>query len=298
MMEIKRPKERKSRINKSIIKKLLKRLLIVAAIGLIFFFVQKKLAEYKSNTTTALFGLHFVAGDFTASSGLNYDVLEYRNIMIDGTSYEVSVLPVKINALNNNSVVVAYADKMGRIYNFSASAFLIFNKLIVLPWSSDDYQDINQNRQFDIFDIDYIKGRVQVTKRGKSINLNSVSQTYKFVHLEGNASSDEDIYNEIRSIKINYDPHYNILYDCEIYFADGSYAIDPTIVDCDIENSRIKVAWETLMSLCNGDYYEHEKSGEITVYYLDTTPVGFIIIDDDNRMFTYQASFSNKIDAN
>ena len=248
-----------------------------------------------------LHGRRYINGEFELlEEETPRGTAEYRTMMFNNLEYDVSSLPTRVETKGyngDNTITLDFVDRLGKVYTCIGSFELMFGKLFVFPCMKDiDESEGIRIANFLCYSVDFEKGRLVLRDWPKNsyypyVELANNSQVNNFIHIEGSSSAGQ-LFENIRSLQVNYDPQNNILYDCKVIFSDGSYAVDPHIASAWVEYSDITLEWSEVIREYNHIVQEYPENVRLRFSFVDTSPNGFILINYD-KVYEYQECFDD-----
>ena len=243
---------------------------------------RKSQAEYEARMEAQKKNLpkEVLRGEWIASSLYSST---YTTQKIDGTDYEVNILPYAMTAdpENPDTLILGFKDRFEEEYRFYAS-YKVENGVlsITVPFGECSLKEVSPLTNGMKYEIEYSGGDLvlrETEERQSAWYENYVAKEHALIELEGAASDPDHLYSNYLSFDLTGSKTEIKERACKVYWSDGGYPIDP--VATVYSSGSVSISWKKQMILYNGRLQEEQKSGYESFTVINTSPNGFIIRD-------------------
>lgn len=233
---------------------------------------------------------------FLGQRETDYTYNTYQNIYVNGQATEISLMPkaIEMKKEYENIIFLTYKDKYEYEYCLYGSAILMGNTLTVSPTEEIDVENAYSVTSSLAYSVSVTYGGEIALKSGDITcyyeNHNESSKE-KFV-LQG--STDGEMFENIKSVNLEYYINEGTEENtgfrkskCQIVFGDGSYTLDAMVSY--YGSGNVSIDWKKTMIPYNGRMELEESYNYVSLYFSDSYPCGFTIIDTSTgKTYSYQ----------
>lgn len=231
----------------------------------------------------------------------------YRKVTVDDSEIEISAVPfyTNVDPTCKGYMLLGFLDRFGKEYYFYEKYNIDENKLslsqiaIQFNLSGNSIKETvtpeqayaDKGRKLPVgmtFSASLKDGEIQLkAEKGKSsvILKNKQESTNGYFTLRGTAT--KDCFNELKYISISYSPDGDAKVE-KLMFDDSGTPLNASVTYTPEEN-RIAIKWTEEIREYNGRMETFSKAGEASFRFVNTAPYGFVLIDDKNTVYSYQA---------
>lgn len=218
---------------------------------------------------------------------------KYVSFEVNGENIELSAVPFfsDVNPANDDLMELGFLDRFGKEYYIYGNFRIKNNKLTLTSCESDYYNALPVSSDIT-FKIGYQSGKLAVysTEKGykyvHSILENKNTVENGSVILCGNAVGKS--FNEMKSFSIIYDTSEDTAKNIELTYTDETIPLSPEISFFSNEINSIFLKWSEENRTYNGRREKFDTNGHISFSYINTYPYGFVLIDSDSQIYSYQ----------
>lgn len=233
--------------------------------------------------------------------------VSFQKVKVDSSEIEISAVPfyTNVDPTCKGYMLLGFLDRFGKEYYFYEKYNIDENKLslsqiafqfnlsgnsikeTVTPEQA--YADKGRKLPVGMTFSASLKDReIQLkAEKGKSsvILKNKQDSTTGYFTLRGTAT--KDCFNELKYISISYSPGGDAKVE-KLMFDDSGTPLNASVTYTTEEN-RIAIKWTEEIREYNGRMETFPNGGNASFQFVNTAPYGFVLIDDENTVYSYQA---------
>ena len=233
--------------------------------------------------------------------------VSYQKVKVDDSEIEISAVPfyTNVDPTCKGYMLLGFLDRFGKEYFFYEKYNIYKNELSLSPYivhidlsDNSNEETVTPEQAYSDkgiklpvvmnFSVSLKDGKIQLkAEKGKfSVILkNKQESTNGYFTLRGTAT--KDCFNELKYISISYSPDGDAKVE-KLMFDDSGTPVNVSVKYTPEEN-RIAIKWTEEIREYNDRMETFSKAGGASFQFVNTAPYGFVLIDDENTIYSYQA---------
>lgn len=234
--------------------------------------------------------------------------VSFQKVIVDSSEIEISAVPfyTNVDPTCKGYMLLGFLDRFGKEYYFYGGYSIYKNSLSLshdavqfnLSDNGNDeaatpeqaYADKGRKLLFGMTFFVYLRnGEIQLQSEEFLSSLvilkNKQKNTNGYFTLRGTAT--KDCFNELKYISISYSPGGDAKVE-KLMFDDSGTPLNASVKYTPEEN-RIAIKWTEEIREYNGRMETFPNGGNASFQFVNTAPYGFVLIDDENTVYSYQA---------
>ena len=215
---------------------------------------------------------------------------KYADLAVDGGTLNLSELPYAVEVRRDDHpdiIRLTYLDQLGTEYIVQAAFAISGGKLTLSPC----------DKAFSDAKVIAQELKLQISLYNDSVELKTIptgssyARTARYIndHTAVSGSAENAEFKEVSGVEVK---EFTVGSSVTVQFDDGGSAPDAKIEAYYDGSAALKLSWTKKKRLYNGSMGDFEVSKYMWIYYLNTYPYGFILIDTDNNVYFYQKPLS------
>lgn len=245
--------------------------------------------------TSSPFAGRVLWGKKTATSYADMDEFVqksyYADIALGSGTANVSELPFAIEVRKDDHpeiIRLYYYDKIGTEYIAQGAYAIRDGKLSISPCDAvfEDAQPLAEELTY-LISLHWNELKLETTAHPRYLFYRSDEATLC-------GAADNAAFQEIRGLELQVP---QVGADCSLYFTDGGQAKDAKVSDFYDNIGSLNLKWTQESRPYNGTTTDFDADGKCMIYYLNTYPYGFLLIDSKDVYLYQQPLMENTPDS-
>lgn len=234
--------------------------------------------------------------------------VSFQKVIVDSSEIEISAVPfyTNVDPTCKGYMLLGFLDRFGKEYYFYGGYSIYKNSLSLshdavqfnLSDNGNDeaatpeqaYADKGRKLLFGMTFFVYLRnGEIQLQSEEFLSSLvilkNKQKNTNGYFTLRGTATG--DCFNELKYISVSYSPDGDAKVE-KLMFDDSGTPLNASVKYTPEEN-RIAIKWTEEIREYNSRMETFPNGGNASFQFVNTAPYGFVLIDDENTVYSYQA---------